>query len=42
MIGAVIRDGKALFPHGDDILKAGDRVIVFVEARRASHVEKVL
>jgi trk system potassium uptake protein len=42
VIGAVIRDGKALFPHGDDVLKAGDRVIVFVEARRASHVEKVL
>jgi trk system potassium uptake protein TrkA len=42
VIGAIIRDGTPLFPHGDDILKAGDRVIVFVESRRASLVERVL
>ena len=42
MIGAIIRDGSAIFPHGDDILQAGDRVIVFVESRRASLVERVL
>jgi trk system potassium uptake protein TrkA len=42
VIGAIIRDGSPLFPHGDDILKAGDRVIVFVESRRASLVERVL
>ena len=42
MIGAIIRDGNPIFPHGDDILKAGDRVIVFVESRRASLVERVL
>ena len=42
VIGAIIRDGTPLFPHGDDVLKAGDRVIVFVESRRASLVERVL
>jgi trk system potassium uptake protein TrkA len=42
VIGAVIRDGVATFPHAGDILRAGDRVIIFVESRRASHVERVL
>ncbi len=42
IIGAVIRDGEPLFPRSDDVLLAGDRVIVFVESRRASIVEKVL
>jgi trk system potassium uptake protein len=42
LIGALIRDGAARFPHGDDVLRPGDRVIVFVESRRASLVEKVL
>jgi trk system potassium uptake protein len=42
VIGAIIRDGSAIFPGGDDMLRAGDRVIVFVESRRASLVERVL
>jgi trk system potassium uptake protein TrkA len=42
IIGAVIRDGSPIFPRSDDVLLAGDRVIVFVESRRASIVEKVL
>ena len=42
VIGAVIRDGQAWFPHSRDTLRAGDRVIVFVEASRASTVERVL
>ena len=42
VIGAIIRDGDAIFPRGSDILRAGDRVIVFVESRRASLVERVL
>ena len=36
VIGAIIRDGSPIFPHGSDVLRAGDRVIVFVESRRAS------
>src|SRR4051794_32193424 len=42
VIGAIIRDGTPIFPRGDDVLRAGDRVIVFVESRRASLVERVL
>ena len=42
VIGAIIRNGTALFPHGSDVLRAGDRVIIFVESRRASLVERVL
>ncbi len=41
-IGAVIRDGTVTFPHGSDTLRAGDRVIIFVESRRASLVERAL
>ena len=42
VIGAVIRNGDVLYPHSSDILRAGDRVIVFVESSRASIVEKAL
>jgi len=35
LIGAVVRDGRPIFPHGDDQLQAGDRVIVFTQAERA-------
>jgi trk system potassium uptake protein len=42
VIGALIRDGRVIFPHGNDVLQPGDRTIVFVESRRAALVEKVL
>jgi trk system potassium uptake protein TrkA len=42
MIGALIRDGKAIFPHGDETLRAGDRAIVFTQTERAGEVEKAL
>lgn len=42
MIGALIRDGVAVFPRGEDVLQAGDRAIVLVEAGRASVVERAL
>jgi trk system potassium uptake protein TrkA len=42
VIGAIVRHGRAFIPHGGDELRAGDRVIVFVESRRASIVERVL
>ena len=42
LIGAVVRDGAAMFPHGTDVLRAGDRVIIFVESRRAGTVEQAL
>jgi trk system potassium uptake protein TrkA len=42
LIGAVVRNGTTIFPHGSDVLKAGDRVIIFVESRRAAVVEQAL
>ena len=42
VIGAIIRGGSPIFPHGSDVLRAGDRVIIFVESRRASLVERIL
>lgn len=42
LIGAVVRDGKAVFPRSDDVLQAGDRVIVFTETSRVPLVESVL
>ena len=42
LIGALIRNGTPIFPSSDEVLRPGDRVIIFVEARRASHVERVL
>jgi trk system potassium uptake protein len=42
LIGAVIREGQALFPHGDDVLEAGDRAILFTPSSRVHEVEKTL
>ena len=42
LIGAVVRDGKAIFPHGDDVLLAGDRAIAFAESSRVGEVERTL
>lgn len=42
LIGAVVRNDEVLFPHGNDRLRAGDRVIVFVESKNASTVERAL
>jgi trk system potassium uptake protein TrkA len=42
LIGAIVRNGQAIFPHGDDVLQPDDRVIVFTESSRAGTVEKTL
>jgi trk system potassium uptake protein TrkA len=42
LIGAVVRNGEAIFPHGNDVLEAGDRVIIFTESSRVPTVEKAL
>ena len=42
LIGAIVRDGQAVFPRSDDVLEAGDRVIVFTESERVPDVERVL
>jgi trk/ktr system potassium uptake protein len=42
LIGAIVRDGRAIFPHGNDVLQPGDRVIVFTESSRVPTVVKAL
>jgi trk system potassium uptake protein TrkA len=42
LIGAIVRNGTAIFPHGDDVLQAGDRVIIFTEAANAPWVVEAL
>ena len=42
LIGAIVRNGDAIFPHGDETLHAGDRAIIFTEASRVSEVEEQL
>jgi trk system potassium uptake protein TrkA len=42
LIGAIVRDGDAIFPHGEDKLLPGDRAIIFTESSRVGTVEKVL
>jgi trk system potassium uptake protein TrkA len=42
VIGAIVRDGRAVFPRSDEVLRPGDRVIVFTESRRVQDVEKAL
>lgn len=42
LIGAVVRNGVAIFPHGDDVLMAGDRAIIFIESDKAAAVERML
>ena len=38
----MIRNESVIFPHGSDTLRPGDRVIIFVESKRASEVERAL
>ena len=42
VIGAIVRDGEAIFPRGDSMLEPNDRVIVFTESSRVAEVERAL
>ena len=42
LIGAIVRNGKAIFPRSDEVLRPGDRAIIFTETRRVPEVEKAL
>jgi trk system potassium uptake protein TrkA len=42
LIGAIVREGTAIFPHGDDQLEPGDRAIIFTESARVPEVERAL
>jgi trk system potassium uptake protein TrkA len=42
VIGAIVRDGRAVFPRSDEVLRPGDRVIVFTASERVGDVERAL
>jgi trk system potassium uptake protein TrkA len=42
LIGAIVRNGQAVFPRSDDVLRPGDRAIIFTESSRVSEVERAL
>ena len=42
LIGAIIRDGNAIFPHGDDMLLPGDRAIIFTASENVATVERAI
>ena len=42
VIGAIVRNDRAIFPHGHDRLQRGDRVIVFTESEHAGELEREL
>jgi trk system potassium uptake protein TrkA len=42
LIGAIVRNGVAVFPRSDEVLRPGDRAIIFTESRRVPEVEKAL
>jgi trk system potassium uptake protein len=42
LIGAIVRNGEAVFPRSDEVLRPGDRAIIFTESNRVSEVERAL
>jgi trk system potassium uptake protein TrkA len=38
IVGAIVRDGKAMVPHGDSTIEPGDRLLVFATAQEALRV----
>jgi trk system potassium uptake protein len=42
LIGAIVRNGQAVFPRSDEVLRPGDRAIIFTESNRVSEVERAL
>lgn len=41
MICAIIRGDEVMIPRGDNVIKAGDRVVILATQGRAAHVEKM-
>ena len=41
LIGAIVRDGATIYPSGDTVIEAGDRVVLFAAADVIRKVEKM-
>lgn len=42
VIGAIIRGGEVIIPKGEDIIKEGDKLIIFALKESIRDVEKLL
>jgi len=41
MVGAIIRGGRTIIPHGNEVFKNGDKVIIFVLKEKITEVEEL-
>ena len=41
IIGAIIREGNVIIPHGDDLITEGDRVIIFTKSTEVKKLENL-
>src|SRR3546814_17218772 len=41
IVGALVRDGEVVIPHGDTVVRANDRVVIFAAAEAVKKVEKM-
>lgn len=39
LIGAIVRDGKVIIPNGQDVIRLGDKVVVFTLPQQVSKIE---
>ena len=42
LIAAIIRNGKTIFPTGDDILEVGDKIVVITLLTNITHIYDLL
>lgn len=41
IVGALVRDGEVVIPHGDTVVRPNDRVVIFAAAEAVKKVEKI-
>lgn len=41
VVGALVRDGEVIIPHGDTVVRPNDRVVIFAAAEAVKKVEKM-
>lgn len=41
IIGAIVRENKVIIPHGDDIIQADDKIIIFTLSSEIKKIEKI-
>jgi len=41
ILGALVRDGEVIIPHGDTVVRQGDRMVIFAVAEAVKKIEKM-